>query len=284
MSASNGTVPSVVDLSAKGDIGRIEVSWTARRQYQPLVDHFAVYAAKHRDFRPSADTLIGKTIDTHFRHDGLGPAGQTWYYRVVTVAASGQTSAPAGPLRATSAESVTASGTPVAVIGDFDRRSLELALAPNGYGDYLDRFPDGADYTHGVSTPGTDWPYLHPGPSDRWAGSRAHTFRLRFTLPEKPATDLALAIWLIDTHASIPGVLEISCNDTAVAEVELEKGATKGSLQGDATLPGNPLVPSIVELPLPAAAVKAGENVLILHKGEGSWHAYDALGVFAPRR
>ncbi|CAM3006601.1 polysaccharide lyase family protein [Saccharomonospora xinjiangensis] len=284
MSASNGTVPSVTDLAAKGELGRIEVSWSARRQYQPLVDHFAVYAARQRNFRPSPDTLVGKTIDTRFRHGDLGPEGQTWYYQVITVDASGKASEPAGPVKGTSVESVTVSGAPVAVVGEFDRRSLELALAPNGYRDYLSTFPDGADYTHGVSSPGTHWPYLHPGRADKWAGSKAHTFRLRFTLPEKPSADLALAIWLIDTHASIPGVLDISCNGTAVAGVPLEKGATKGSSQGDATVPGSPLVPSMVELPLPASALRAGENVLTLHKDEGSWHAYDALGVFAPRR
>ncbi|WP_199431497.1 polysaccharide lyase family protein [Qaidamihabitans albus] len=278
----SGVVPVVHSLAAEGGIGRIDLGWQARRPYRPLVDHFAVYGSRDPAFRPSADTLIGKTIDTHLRHEGLGPRGRTWHYRVVTVDAAGRSSAPAGPLRATSVESVTVAGRPVAVVGEFDLRSLELALAPRGYADYPARFPDGADYVHGVSTPGTHWPYLHPGPADRWAGSRAHTFRLRFELPAAPAGDLALAVWLIDTHASIPGRLDVSCNGTAVGNVALENGATRGSLEGDATVPGTPLKPSIVELPLPAAALAAGENVLTLHKGEGSWHAYDAVGVFDP--
>lgn len=278
----NANVAPVRELAAQGGIGRIDLSWRTRSAYHPLVDHFAVHGSADPRFGPTAENLIGKTIDAHLRHDGLGPRGQTWYYQVVTVDAAGRRSRPAGPLRATTTESVTVAGTPIAVIGEFDRRSLELALAPAGYGSYLTRFPNGADYTHGVSTPGADWPYLHPGPADRWAGSKAHTFRLRFRLPSAPARDLTLAVWLIDTHASIPGNLTVSCNDSRLAEVPLEKGATKGSLQGDATLPGSPLRPSIVELPLPVAALRAGDNVLSLAKNSGSWHAYDALGVFAP--
>ncbi|SFA95026.1 Polysaccharide lyase family 4, domain III [Amycolatopsis marina] len=278
----NANVAPVRDLDAESGIGRIDVTWGIRSPYHPLVDHFAVHGSTHPRFHPTAENLIGKTIDTHLRHEGLGPRGQTWYYRVMTVDAAGRRSHPAGPLRARTVESVTVAGTPIAVIGEFDRKSLELALAPAGYASYLARFPNGADYTHGVSAPGTDWPYLHPGPADRWAGSRAHTSRLRFRLPSAPGHDLVLAVWLIDTHASIPGTLTVSCNDSTVADVPLEKGATKGSLQGDATLPGNPLRPSIVEISLPASGLRAGENVLSLAKNSGSWHAYDALGVFAP--
>ncbi|PRX50441.1 polysaccharide lyase family 4-like protein [Prauserella shujinwangii] len=278
----SGIVPEVGDLTFEGGIGRIDIRWRARRPYRPLVDHFAVYGSPDPRFRPSPETLIGKTIDTRLRHEGLGPERRTWYYRVVTVDAAGRWSRPAGPLRASSAESVTVSGRPVAVVGEFDRKGLELALSPNGYAQYPARFPDGADYLHGVSTPGADWPYLHPGPADRWAGSRAHTFRFRFDLPSAPEADLVLAMWLIDTHASIPGRVEISCNGTAIADVALENGATRGSLEGDATAPGSPLKPSVVELPVPASALVTGRNVLTLHKGEGSWHAYDALGVFDP--
>jgi hypothetical protein len=53
-------------------------------------------------------------------------------------------------------------------------------------------------------------------------------------------------------------------------------------LQGDATVPGSPLRPSIVEIALPRDAFVAGENVLTFGKSEGSWHAYDAVGVFEP--
>lgn len=56
---------------------------------------------------------------------------------------------------------------------------------------------------------------------------------------------------------------------------------SRGSLQGDSTIPGSPLKPSYVELPLPADLFRPGENVLALHKDDGSWIDYDAIGVFA---
>ncbi|PXY34103.1 polysaccharide lyase family protein [Prauserella flavalba] len=277
----NTLVKPVQRLTATTGIGWIELAWAAR-SYRPLVDHFAVYGSPDAAFQPGPETLLGKTVYGRFRHAELGPTGRTWHYRVATVDAAGDRSRPSALLRATSAESVTVRGRPVAVIGSFDSKSLELALAPAGYQQYSSRFPDGADYVVGASSPSADWPYLHPGPADRWAGSKAHTFRLRFRLEGVPARDLVLAVWLIDTHASIPGSLAVSCNGSAVADVELEKGATKGSLQGDATLPGNPLRPSIVELLIPVSALRVGDNVLTLGKHAGSWHAYDALGVFEP--
>lgn len=266
----------VRELTAEPALGRIDLTWQAN-SYTPLVDHFAVYASADPT---GPETLLGKTVYARFRHENLGPAKQTRYYRVVTVDAAGERSRPSKLLAASSVESVTIGGRPVAVVGTFDRKSLELALAPGGYNQFLTRFPNGVDYTHGVSS---DWPYLHPGPADRWAGSKAHTFTLRFGLDAVPAKDLALAVWLIDTHATIPGKLVLACNGNVVTEAVLEKGATKGSTQGDATVPGTPLRPSIVEVPLPRGYLVAGQNVLTFAKPEGSWHAYDAIGVFEPR-
>ena len=259
-------------LAATPGIGWIDLTWEAD-SYHPLVDHFAVYAS---DSPFAQGELIGKTVYTRLRHDNIGPRGRTWYYRVVTVDAAGNRSWPSPVLRASSLTSVTVSGSPVAVIGDYDRKSLELALAPNGYQQYATRFPNGPDYAFGSSSPDADWPYLHPGPADKWAGSKAHTFRFRFPLPS--VRKLVLAVWLIDTHATNPGRLAVSCNGASVADVALDKGATKGSTIGDGPL----LRPSIVEVPLPWNTLRVGENVITLGKASGSWHAYDAVGVFEP--
>jgi hypothetical protein len=87
-------------------------------------------------------------------------------------------------------------------------------------------------------------------------------------------------MWLIDTHASSPGVAVLTLNGTPVREVPLERGATRGSLEGDATVPGTTLKPSYLELALPRAALVTGENVLTIDKNTGSWHVYDAIGIF----
>lgn len=262
-----------------GELGRIRLSWTGEA-YRPLVDHYAVYGSRTAGFPVGPETLIGKTVYPNFPHGRLGGSAQTWHYRVVVVDAAGGRSHPSVEFSGTSIESVTVSGRPVATVGEFDHRSLELALAPNGTAQYTARFGTGVDFTAGTDAAGTDWSFIHPGPSDAWAGRTSHRFSFRFHLDAVPDDELWLAMWLIDTHASIPGAVVFGLNGVPVAEVPLEKGATRGSLEGDATVPGSPLKPSYVELALPAAPVRAGENVLTIDKNTGSWHVYDALGIY----
>ncbi|MFE9613794.1 hypothetical protein [Streptomyces sp. NPDC006012] len=57
-------------------------------------------------------------------------------------------------------------------------------------------------------------------------------------------------------------------------------GATKGSLEGDATRPGSPFKPSFYELTLDPGLFTAGENTLTLTRTAGSWISFDALGPF----
>jgi hypothetical protein len=266
-------------LRTTGELGRIRVAWEGEAS-RPLVDHYAVYAAESPRVPIAPSALIGKTVYPNFVHSRLGGRARTWHYRVVVVDAAGDRSRPSDTVAGTSAESVTVSGRPLATVGAFDHKSLELALAPNGSSRYTARFDAGVDFTSGVNTPGSDWSYIHPGPADAWAGRKAHRFTFRFALDAVPAGEAWLAIWLIDTHATSPGVVVLGLNGTPVREVMLERGATRGSLEGDATVPGSPLKPSYVELPLPRAALTAGANVLTVDKTAGSWHVYDALGVF----
>jgi hypothetical protein len=269
-------MPDVVRrLRATGELGRIRLSWEGEA-YHPLVDHYAVYAS----IDGADETLLAKTVYATFVHSGLGGAARSVRYRIVTVDASGRRSRPSDSVKGTSVESVAVSGRPIATVGTFDQKSLELALAPNGYAQFPTRFPNDVDFTYGVHAPGTDWAYLHPGPADAWAGRKAHRFTLHFGLDAVPAADPWLAIWLIDTHATNPGTVTIGLNGTPVREVALEKGATRGSLEGDATLPGTVLKPSYVELPLPRTALSTGENTVTIDKPAGSWHAYDAVGIF----
>jgi hypothetical protein len=266
-------------IKAAPEIGRIRLTWEGEA-YHPLVDHYAVYGSRTRGFTPGPDTLLTKTVYASFAHDRMGGRRQDWYYRIVTVDASGDRSRPTSEIAGHSADSVTITARPLATVGTFDGKSLELALAPAGYAQYPKQFPNGVDYTYGKSNPTTDWSYIQPGPADSWAGSKPSRTTFRFPLESVPSTEVVLAIWLIDTHASNPGVINLALNETPVKDIKLENGATRGSLEGDTTIPGTTLKPSYVELPLPATALKPGENVLTIDKKTGSWHAYDALGVF----
>ena len=58
-------------------------------------------------------------------------------------------------------------------IGKADNSSAEFALAPNRYAQFIendfgweDRF-----YLIGFSSAKADWPYVLPGPSDKWGGT-----------------------------------------------------------------------------------------------------------------
>ncbi|GAA2586499.1 polysaccharide lyase family protein [Actinomadura fulvescens] len=277
-SAAAGPRP-VRRLRARSEIGRVRLSWEGD-PYKPFVDHYAIYGARTRGFKVGPETLIAKTVYASFAHDRMGGRRQDWYYRIVVVDAAGNRSRPSAEVAGHSTESVTVSGTALATVGAFDHKSLELALAPNLSAQYRTRFPNGVDYTFGTSKPGTDWCYIQPGPSDSWGGSKPSRATFRFTLDAVPAAETWLAIWLLDTHASLAGTITLGLNGTQIKEVPLERGATRGSVEGDATVPGTTLKPSYVELVLPASALKAGENVLTVDKKIGSWHVYDALGVF----
>ncbi|MER8070270.1 polysaccharide lyase family protein [Streptomyces sp. NPDC094034] len=267
----------VTGLTATGRLAAIDLTW---KPYDGgLVDHYEVYASQDPAARPSEATLLTRTLYPHLAHATLGPQAVTWYYSIVTVVASGARSRASRAVSATTTPSVS-TGTPLAQVGTFDHKGLEFALSPNLSSKYLTTFPHDVDFTYGSSTAARDWSYLHPGPSDSWAGRRQHTFTLRFTLDAAPTRPVGFALWLTDAHATLAGTADLAVNGATATRLTFTGGATKGSLEGDATRPGSPLKPSFYELALDAALFTAGENTLTLTKTAGSWIAYDALGLF----
>ncbi|AUH44392.1 glycoside hydrolase domain-containing protein [Streptomyces sp. CMB-StM0423] len=164
----------------------------------------------------------------------------------------------------------------VARLGDADLATREFALSPNRYGDYPAAFPDDVDFTLGSSDPATAWSYIHPGPSDAWAGAKPHTFTLRFDLDEPPATDLALTAWLVDTQQSGPSI-RVTLNDGPATTVNLPGGGGDGFHWGDGT--GGAIRPATLDVTLPAARLRAGRNTVTLTNSAGSWIVYDALAI-----
>ncbi len=174
------------------------------------------------------------------------------------------------------AVSATVSRT-VALVGDIDLATGEFALAPDRYGDYPAAFPDDVDFTVGADDPATGWSYIHPGPSDAWAGAAAHTFTLRFDLDQPPVADLALTAWLVDTHESGPPTLQVSLNDGPPATVALPKGGGEGYHWGDGS--DGPVRPGTLDVTLPSDRLRTGRNTVTLTNTAGSWMVYDALAV-----
>jgi len=159
-------------------------------------------------------------------------------------------------------------------IGQADRHNGEFALAPKGYG----KFRDDGFFVIGRSDPKRDWPYVHPGPHDSWAGGSPHTFTVAFGVKSALAAgECVLTLDLLDTQSRTPPELRIDVNGKSFTR-KLPPGA------GDDSVYGNPAKgkPHRVELTFPANLLKAGANAIDITTTSGSWLLYDALALNAP--
>lgn len=276
---------TVTGVAATGAISRVELTWTPL-PWEPLIDHYRVYAlpTSGRGATPDETHLVGKTVYPRFVHHGLDPAGEDFRYVVVAVSDAGRRGRPSSAVVGGSQASVTATGRELARIGEFDGKSLELRFSPAQYGQIPKAHPTAViDYVQGVDTPAAAWPYLLPGPGDAWAGRKAYRARWTVTLDAAPQRDVDLALWFVDT-TRLGGRLDVAVNGRSVRSVELAKGATRGSREGDATLPGSTLLRSYHEFTLPTGALAVGENVVEFTLAEGGWVAWDALGLYERAR
>lgn len=164
-------------------------------------------------------------------------------------------------------------GQPIWQVGRTDGDNREFALAPGGYAGFK---TDGFVVV-GVDDPAREWPYVHPGPADGWAGSRRHTFVITFGLKARVEGAGRLVIHGLDAHASAPPRLQINVNDWLV-ERTLPAG------KGDASVFGEPAegAPFRLEIPLPPEIWRAGENQIALTTLAGSWFLYDSVVLEAP--
>lgn len=275
-------LPPVTGLTASSALATISLFWESLG-WEPLIDHYRVYATPghHTAWRPQESDLVAKTVYPRFVHAGLDPAGEEWTYTVIAVSDGGRRSRPGERIPTASEPSVTVTGREIARLGTFDGKSLEFQFAPSGYADIPKAYPSAEiDYTDGIDSPGTAWPYLLPGPGDAWGGRKVYTAQWGIQLPQAPSGDLDLAVWLIDT-ARLGGQLEVEVNGTPVQDIQLVSGATRGSREGDATLPGTTLVRSFHEFQVPAAPFVSGTNTITFRLAEGGWVAWDAIGLYA---
>lgn len=169
--------------------------------------------------------------------------------------------------------SVAAEFRTVWTIGSPDGANAEFALAPAGYRN----FQSDGFFVVGRSTASADWPYVHPGPSDGWAGGGAHTFTIVFGLQQAPASgECRFQVALLDTHAGGPPKLDVRVNGKS-----FEKTLTAGA--GDASIQGDPAKgkPQRVDVAFPASILTAGDNHIQLTTTSGSWLLYDAVWLEA---
>ncbi len=159
-------------------------------------------------------------------------------------------------------------------IGRRDHDNREFALAPRGYASFRE---DGF-FVVGQSNPMRDWPYVHPGPDDSWAGMRRHTFTIAFGLRTVPAGgNCRLVVALIDAHRRLPPVVELSINGAVLVE-KVRPGTSDASITGhfeQAAALG-------LAIEFPASVLHAGQNEIRLRTLSGSWMLYDWIGLEAP--
>ncbi|MHC4116084.1 MAG: polysaccharide lyase family protein [Planctomycetota bacterium] len=163
-------------------------------------------------------------------------------------------------------------------IGKADNHTAEFALGPDRSNQYSASFPHDVLFVAGQSDPKDDWPYIHPGPADVWAGSKSHTFTILFGLEAAPrAGECRLLLDLVDTHSSKPPKLQVKINDESFVH-ELPRGA------GDASAHGQPDKGREHKLTVdfPARALKAGNNQITIMSLAGSWILYDQVTLTAP--
>lgn len=159
-------------------------------------------------------------------------------------------------------------------IGQTDGDNAEFALAPKSYA----QFTDDGFFVVGESDPKRDWPYVHPGPADAWAGGRQHTFTVIFGVQAAPAAgECQLQLDLLDTQSKLPPTLALVVNGQPFRR-ELPPGAGDDSIAGQ---PGKGR-PQSVALAFPAPLLQAGNNRLQITTLGGSWLLYDRVALAVP--
>ena len=159
-------------------------------------------------------------------------------------------------------------------IGVADNDTRGFALAPGGYA----KFAEDPLFIVGASDAAKDWPYVHPGPSDGWAGSRQHVFLIVFGLAAPPkGGECRLVVDLADTQGHMPPRLRITVNGKA-SEHATPRGA------GDASVSGEPEKGKAhrFTVTVPADGLRRGTNEIGITTLSGSWVLYDAIRFEAP--
>jgi alpha-mannosidase len=159
-------------------------------------------------------------------------------------------------------------------IGRFDRDCREFALAP----DRSNQFREDGLFVVGQSDSRSDWPYVHPGPGDLWAGARPHTFTVLFGVNKLPeAGRCRLLVKILDTHRHNPPPLRVLINGQPF-DRELPAGV------GDPSLLGQPEKgrPFELKIDFPTHLLQKGDNEIQFTTLKGSWFIYDWIGLYAP--
>ena len=170
-------------------------------------------------------------------------------------------------------------------IGSPDGNTEGLALAPDGYREFLNRDFGWEDkfYVVDHSKPEEDFPYVLPGPADEWGGSsywsglRTHVDNILFDVERKGKGDWLLCIDVIDANFNKAPVLKVSINGRPY-KFQLAPGHGDGSIMGNFS----DVSPAHLEIPVDENDIVLGNNEVHITTIEGSWTVFDAVYMKAP--
>lgn len=162
-------------------------------------------------------------------------------------------------------------------IGEPDGKADEFALAPDGFRDFTD---DG--YSHPNSE---NWPYVHPGPADAWAGARKHTFAiltcLEHDVPSSPYPlpgRYRLTLAFADIAPRNPPRVQITIAHGRPRVFDLPAGGG-GALLGQSGL----RKPYTLTIDLTEKDLTTGANIIEITTLSGGWMIYDWIGLEGPK-
>ena len=187
-------------------------------------------------------------------------------------------------------------------IGKADHSSLEFALAPDGFRNFV-----GKDFGYedkyflvGYSKEKKDFPYVIPGPADTWGGTwptsgwRTSEVNILFGVKSLPADgQYKLVIKLLDYAKKFLPLLKVSINGH---DKNIQLGEGKFDLKNQpypkqnelvtdsASITGNlaSATPETLDIPIGSEVIRQGGNVITIHVMRGSWILFDQVNLQGP--
>lgn len=179
-------------------------------------------------------------------------------------------------------------------IGEADNSSAEFALSPNKYEQFIDKDFGWEDkfFLIGTSSEKENWPYVIPGPTDKWGGTwstsgwRSHTLNILFGIDKLPNKgDWKLVVDIQDINTEDTPIFKISVNDKSW-KYELPTGSGNNSLEGKSTkeIEDNSAneFEYLIEIPIPKNLIKRGGNNITITTIQGSWIMFDQIRLEGP--
>lgn len=161
------------------------------------------------------------------------------------------------------------------VVGTADARAAEFGLTHRGegYAAYPQLFAQPIVYRVGSSSP-RDWPYIHPGPKDLWAGGREHEFTIHFTSAAPRPSPLFLVLGLAGGAPTERSQVVVRVNHDSLPQQQAPVGDPHVAFQ-----PQSRGTPATMIFSVPAGCVQAGDNTITIRLAQESWIIYDYVAL-----